>query len=62
MNTILICKCCSQIFELCHAFEGPIPYLYVLRRLNSAVISRQVSPASLLDVSDGNFQSALVDK
>jgi hypothetical protein len=28
MNTILICKCCSQIFELCHAFKGHIPYLY----------------------------------
>jgi hypothetical protein len=27
MNKILICKCCSQIFELCHAFKGPIPYL-----------------------------------
>jgi hypothetical protein len=30
MNTILICKCCSQIFELCHAFKGPIAYLYAL--------------------------------
>jgi hypothetical protein len=30
MNTILICKCFSQIFELCHAFKRPIPYLYAL--------------------------------
>jgi hypothetical protein len=30
MNTILICTCCSQIFELCHAFKGAIPYLYAL--------------------------------
>jgi hypothetical protein len=30
MNTILICKCCSQIFELCHAFKGPILSIFVL--------------------------------
>jgi hypothetical protein len=42
MNTILICKCCSQIFELCHAFKGPIPYLYAnaSRVLHSTDLTR----------------------
>jgi hypothetical protein len=30
MNTSLICKCCSQIFELCQTFKGPIRYLHIL--------------------------------
>jgi hypothetical protein len=34
----------------------------ILRRQNSAAISRQVSPASLLDVSAGSFQRALVNE
>jgi hypothetical protein len=33
-----------------------------LRRQNVVVISRQVSPASLLDVSAGNCQRTLVDE
>jgi hypothetical protein len=33
-----------------------------LCKQNAEAISRQVSPASLQDVSDGNCQGALVDK
>jgi hypothetical protein len=39
MNTILICKCCSQIYELCHAFKGPIPYLYALPLIYSLLLT-----------------------
>jgi hypothetical protein len=34
----------------------------ILRRKNSKVISHEVSPASLLDVSDCNFQWLLVEE
>jgi hypothetical protein len=40
MNTMLICKCCSQIFELCHAFKGHIPYLYALPSTSSRNYSK----------------------
>jgi hypothetical protein len=34
----------------------------IFRGHNSAAISRQVSPGSLLDVSTGNFKRDLVDE
>jgi hypothetical protein len=34
----------------------------ILRRKNSAATSRKVSPSSLLDDSDSNFQRALLDE
>jgi hypothetical protein len=35
-------------------------YEGILRRQNSSAISSQASPASLLDISVGNYQGALV--
>jgi hypothetical protein len=42
--------------------KNPTRMIDTLRRQNSAAISRQVSPASLLGVSASNFQRALVDE
>jgi hypothetical protein len=41
--------------------KNPASMKEILRSQNSSAISRQVSSASLLNISGGNYQRALVD-
>jgi hypothetical protein len=42
--------------------ENPTSMKEILHRQNATTISRQVSPACVVDVSDDNFQRAVVDE
>jgi hypothetical protein len=55
MNTILICKYCSRIFELCHAFKGPIPYLYALPLSCHRPLHTFRIPSRALDLGPGQY-------
>jgi hypothetical protein len=50
---------CRKMYGM---LKNPTSMKKTLHRQNSAIISSQVSPASLLGVSTGNSQRAVVDK
>jgi hypothetical protein len=50
--------CCKILQHI----KNPTSMKEIFRRQNLIAISRQVSPASLLDISAGNFQRALMNE